>query len=199
MVRCGNGSERQLMRDVDIIDLYWERDERAIGETARAYGRQCHAIAYRILNDARDADECVNDTYLGAWNAMPPQRPNVLSAFLGKITRNLSLKRWRARSAQKRGAGAVALSLDELSECLADAGGDVVEKLEAEELARLINAYLSSLPGEQRRVFLCRYWHFDSVAEIAVRFGFTESKVKMICKRTRDNLAAYLEKEGVAV
>ena len=130
---------------------------------------------------------------------MPPQRPNVLSAFLGKITRNLSLKRWRARSAQKRGAGAVALSLDELSECLADAGGDVVEKLEAEELARLINAYLSTLSGEQRRVFLCRYWHFDSVAEIAVRFGFTESKVKMICKRTRDNLAAYLEEEGVAV
>ena len=187
------------MHDDEIIALYWQRDERAIEQTKAKYGRHCHGIAQRILGDGRDAEECVNDTYLGAWNAMPPHRPQILPAFLGKITRNLSLKRWRARDAQKRGGGVVAVSLDELGECVPTTGNLPAERLEAAELAQLIDAFLAGLPADQRRVFLCRYWHFDSVHDIAERFGFTESKVKMTLKRTRDGLAAYLEKEGVAL
>ena len=184
------------MEDAAIVELYWQREERAISETKTKYGAYCHAIARRILNDGRDAEECVNDTYLGAWNAMPPHRPTSLNTFLGKITRNLSLKRWRARSAAKRGSGEVALSLDELEECVAQCG-DIAERLEAEELARMIDVFLGSLAEDDRRMFVCRYWHIDSVGDIAQRFGFTQSKVKMSLKRTRDKLANYLEQEGV--
>ena len=184
------------MEDAAIVELYWQREERAIGETKSKYGAYCHAIAKRILNDALDADECENDAYLGAWNAMPPHRPENLGTFMGKITRNLSLKRWRARSAAKRGAGEVALSLDELGECV-PSEGDVGQRLEAEELARVINTFLAGLSQDDRRMFVCRYWHFDSVADIAARFDFSASKVKMSLKRTRDKLAIYLEKEGV--
>ena len=188
------------MEDAEIVGLFWARDESAIEHAQVKYGRYCHAIALRILDDARDAEECVNDTYLGAWNAMPPHRPTVLRAFLGKITRNLSLKRWRARSAEKRGSGVAALSLDELEECLPSSGGDEVgRRLEAEELARVIDGFLADLPRDQRRIFLCRYWHFDSIADIAARFDFTESKVKMTLKRTRERMAVYLEKEGVVI
>ena len=186
------------MEDAAIVKLYWQRRESAIAETKTKYGAYCHAIARRILNDVRDAEECVNDTYLGAWNSMPPHKPASLCMFLGKITRNLSLKRWRTLSAAKRGNGQAALSLDELEECVS-AGGAVDEQLEVEELARLISAFLSTLPVDDRRIFMCRYWHLDSVAEIARRFGFGESKVKMSLKRTRDKLATYLEQEGVII
>ncbi len=184
------------MKDAAIVDLYWQRQERAIAETKTKYGAYCNAIAWRILNDASDAEECVNDTYLGAWNAMPPHRPTSLSTFLGKITRNLSLKRWRTRSAAKRGGGEVALSLDELEECVPSADS-AQEHLEAAELARMLDAFLGGLPEDDRRMFVCRYWYFDSVGDIAERFGFGLSKVKMSLKRTRDKLAIYLEQEGV--
>lgn len=184
------------MRDAAIVELYWQRQERAIAETKTKYGAYCHAIARRILNDVQDAEECVNDTYLGAWNAMPPHRPTNLGTFLGKIARNLSLKRWRARSAAKRGSGEVALSLDELEECVAGTGS-VEEHIEAEELASLIDGFLAGLSADDRRMFVCRYWHFDAVADIAQRFDFSQSKVKMSLKRTRDKLAVYLEQEGV--
>ena len=184
------------MNDAAIIDLYWQRQERAISETKTKYGAYCQSIARRVLNDTLDAEECVNDTYLGAWNAMPPHRPANLATFLGKITRNLSLKRWRARSAAKRGSGEVALSLDELGECVRSSDS-VEEHVEAEELARMINGFLAGLSADDRRMFVCRYWYFDSVGDIAARFGFTASKVKMSLKRTRDKLADYLEQEGV--
>lgn len=184
------------MEDVAIVELYWQRQERAIAETKTKYDAYCNTIAWRILNDALDAEECVNDTYLGAWNAMPPHRPTSLRTFLGKITRNLSLKRWRARSAAKRGAGEVALSLDELEECVPTADS-AQEYLEAAELARMLDTFLGGLSADDRRMFVCRYWYFDSVAEIAERFAFTQSKVKMSLKRTRDKLAIYLEQEGV--
>ena len=184
------------MDDAMIVELYWQRQERAIAETKTKYGAYCQTIAQRILNDRLDAEECVNDTYLGAWNAMPPHRPASLRTFLGKIARNLSLKRWRARSAAKRGSGEVALSLDELEECVAGAGS-VEEHVEAEELARVIDAFLGGLSADDRRMFVCRYWYFDSVGDIAQRFGFSQSKVKMSLKRTRDKLATYLEQEGV--
>ncbi len=138
----------------------------------------------------------MNDTYLGAWNAMPPHRPTSLNTFLGKITRNLSLKRWRAYSAVKRGSGEVALSLDELEECIPSASS-VEEHLEAAELARMLDTFLDGLNEDDRRMFVCRYWYFDSVSDIAERFSFTQSKVKMSLKRTRDKLAIYLEQEGV--
>lgn len=184
------------MEDAAIIDLYWRRQENALAETKTKYGAYCHAIALRILNDARDADECVNDTYLGAWNALPPHRPTSLQTFLGKITRNLSLKSWRTRTAAKRGGGETALSLDELEECAAT-DKTIDEKLAAEDLARILNTFLAELAQDDRRMFVCRYWHFDSIADIAKRFGFTQSKVKMSLKRTRDKLAIYLEQEGV--
>lgn len=184
------------MDDAAIVELYWQRDESAIGQTRARYGAYCHAISMRILNDGRDADECVNDTYLGAWNAMPPHRPANLKTFVGKIARNLSLKRWRSRSAAKRGGDVVALSLDELEECVASCGS-AEEGLEAAELARMLNAFLDGLPIDDRRVFLCRYWHFDSVGDIARRLGFGTSKVKMSLSRTRGKLADYLEQEGV--
>ena len=184
------------MEDVAIVELYWQRQERAIAETKTKYDAYCNTIAWRILNDAHDAEECVNDTYLGAWNAMPPHRPTSLRTFLGKITRNLSLKRWRARSAAKRGAGEVALSLDELEECVPTADS-AQEYLEAAELARMLDTFLGGLSADDRRMFVCRYWYFDSVAEISERFGFSLSKVKMSLKRTRDKLANYLEQEGV--
>lgn len=184
------------MDDAAIVELYWRRDERALDETRAKYGAYCRAISLRIVGDSGAADECVNDTWLGAWNAMPPHRPGNLKTFLGKIARNLSLKRRRSRSAAKRGGGEVALSLGELEECVAGRD-DVGERLEAEELARTIDAFLSGLPQDDRRMFMCRYWHFDSIADIARRFGFGQSKVKMSLKRTRDKLAAYLEQEGV--
>lgn len=184
------------MEDAAIVELYWRRQERAISETKTKYGAYCQTIARRILNDSLDAEECVNDTYLGAWNAMPPHRPSCLSTFLGKITRNLSLKRRRARSAAKRGSGEVALSLDELEECVTQTGS-VEEQVEAEELARTIDGFLDGLSADDRRMFVCRYWYFDSVGEIAERFDFSQSKVKMSLKRTRDKLADYLKQEGV--
>ena len=182
--------------DVTIIELYWQRNEDAIAQTKAVHGAYCRGIALRVLADTRDADECENDTYLGAWNAMPSARPQNLRTFLGKIARNLALKRLRARTAEKRGGGEAALSLDELEECVS-APGSVDEHLEAEELASMLNAFLAGLSADDRRVFMCRYWHFDSVAEIAQRFGFTQSKVKMSLSRTRKKLASYLEEEGV--
>lgn len=184
------------MEDSLIINLYWQRDEAAITATGEKYGRYCYTISYNILRNNEDAEECVNDTYIGAWNAMPPEHPQNLSLFLGKITRNLSLKRWRAKTAEKRGGGEVPLALDELEECIAS-GNTIDEHLRAEELAGIINEFLAGLAVMERRVFMCRYWHFDSVRDISDRFGFTQSKVKMMLKRTREKLLRHLEKEGI--
>ena len=186
------------MEDNRIVELYWQRDERAISETEKKYGSYCFSIANRILQDSEDAQECVNDTYLGAWNAMPPHRSETLSTFLGKIARHLSLKKRREKSADKRGGGSVEESLDELEECI-PSGQTIDDRLAAEELTEVINAFLDTLPLTERRVFLRRYWYFDSISEISSRFGFGESKVKMMLKRTRDKLLARLKKEEVLV
>ena len=183
------------MDDNQIVELYWHRDEAAIAETEKKYGPYCLTIARRILENAEDARECVNDTYLGAWNAIPPHRPAVLSAFLGKITRRLSLKKRRDQSREKRGGGICTESADEIAECL-PSGESVEDALDAKELTAVLDAFLGELPRDERRVFLRRYWYFDSVWEIAARYGFGESKVKMMLKRTRDRLRARLEKEG---
>ena len=184
------------MEDNRIVDLFWQRDETAITETENKYGRFCFSIANRILQNTEDARECVNDTFLAAWNAIPPHRPEILSTFLGKITRRLSLKKRRDSSADKRGGGSVDISLDELEACI-PSGQTVDESVDLAVLTEILNDFLAALPEEERRVFLRRYWYFDSVGEIAARFGFGESKVKMTLKRTRDKLRARLQKEDV--
>ena len=183
------------MEDSRIVELYWERSENAVAETAKKYGRYCRSIAYHILGDAGDADEMVNDTYMGAWSSMPPHRPSVLSTFLGKITRRASINRWNERKAEKRGKGEVPLALDELSEAVA-APGSPEQAVEAQELTRTINGFLASLPELERDVFVCRYWFLAPVAEISGKFGFTPSKTKSMLFRTRQKLKAHLEKEG---
>lgn len=183
------------MDDNAIVELYFARSENAISETAAKYGAYCFAIAHNILSSREDSQECVNDTYLAAWNSMPPKRPNVLSAFLGKITRYISLDRWKHSTRAKRGGGEVALVLDELGECIS--GGESAEEtaLHREQL-RCLNAFLETLPKPERKVFLCRYWYMETVPEIADRFGFTQSKVTSMLHRTRKKLRQVMEKEG---
>lgn len=183
------------MKDAQILDLYWDRSENAIAETAAKYGPYCYSIAYRILLSGEDADESVNDTYLDAWNCMPPHRPNVLATFLGKITRRISIDRYRARNAQMRGGGEIPLALDELSDCI-PAPFTTEEVAEGRALVRAINAFLSGLPDTERDVFVCRYWFLAPVKEIAERCGMGQGNVKSMLHRTRKKLAAYLEKEG---
>lgn len=183
------------MEDSHIVALYWERSERAISETSDKYGTYCYAIAYHILADAGDADESVNDTYWGAWNAMPPHRPTVLSTFLGKLTRRISINRWREKRAEKRGGGQMPLALDELAEVAASP--DTPEQaISAQELAAAIDRFLATLPEEERDLFVCRYWFLASVAELGRRFGFSLSKTKSMLFRTRQKLKAHLETEG---
>ena len=183
------------MLDEQIVALYWSRSEQAIAETGEKYGGYLNRIAYGILRDTLDAQECVNDTYHSAWNAMPPSKPNRLSAFLGKITRRLSIDRLRSQTAEKRGGGELPLVLDELSGCVS--GADTAEdEVLRQELYALLDAFLSSLSDTERRVFLRRYWYLDSIAEIAERFGFTQSKTASMLHRTRGKLREALRKEG---
>lgn len=184
------------MEDQAIIDLYFARSDQAIRETQDKYGRMLRSIAYGILKSLEDAEECENDTYLKTWNAIPPQRPSVFSAFLSKITRNLSLDRYDELHAQKRGSGEVPALLDELAECL-PAGGEVSSHLEEEELSGVINAFLKELKPDARNIFLRRYWFGDSVQEIAEKGGFGASKVKMSLSRSRKALEKVLEEKDV--
>lgn len=183
------------MDDNTIVDLYWNRSESAISETALKYGGFCYSIAYNILTNKEDADESVSDTYLAAWNSIPPRRPSPLSAFLGKITRHISIDRWRARSAYKRGGGEMDLALEELDYCVSS-GETPEQAYERKELAIAFNRFLESLPEVERSVFLCRYWYLDPIDRIAENFGFTHSKVTSMLHRTRAKLRAALEKEG---
>ena len=184
------------MEDSKIIDLFWARDEAAIAQTDAAYGRKLYALANKILNSREDAEESVNDTYLGAWNSIPPHRPAVLSTYLGKITRRLALKKHRMNTAEKRGGTEAALSLDELADCI-PSNHTIDEQLDNRELVSILNDFLSELPETQRKVFVCRYWYCDSIAEIAQRFARSESNVKMTLLRTREKLKLRLKKEGI--
>lgn len=182
------------MEDNQIIDLYFARSESAISETALKYGGYCHSIAYNILSSSEDAEESVSDTYLAVWNSVPPHRPGIFSAYLGKITRHLSIDRWRSRRAARRGGGEVALAIEELDESLAGTR-DVESDYARKELLRGLNRALEDLPQVERSVFLCRYWYLDSCADIAGHFGFTEAKVRTMLHRTRGKLRTRLEKE----
>ena len=185
------------MEDKKIIELFWHRDENAIPATAEKYGGLCRRIAANILSSREDCEECVNDTYLGVWNAIPMQRPKHFSAFISRITRNLALKRVEYNMASKRDFCA-AVSFEELSDCVS--GNESVEdEVEAKRIERAINAFLEKLDREKRAVFLARYWYFESVESICARTGWSESKVKSMLFQTRKKLRAYLEREGVSV
>ena len=190
------GKEEMNMEDRHIVDLYWARSERAITETMSKYGSYCYRIAFNILSNHEDAEESVNDTYLAAWNCMPPHRPSILSSFLGKLTRRLSIDRWRAKRAGRRGGGEIELAVEELSECI-PSGNTVEWELENAETAKLINDFIHSLSATERRVFICRYWYLDSISFIGQQFGYSDSKVKSMLYRTRKKLSAYLAEGGV--
>lgn len=183
-------------QDEKIIDLFWNRSENAISETAKKYGRYCYAIAYHILGNSEDAEESVNDTYLSAWNAIPPQRPAVLAAFLGRITRQLAIDRYRTRSRVKRGGGEVDLALEELDEIALNSRTPETAMAE-KELVRCLNRFLKTLSPTERNVFLWRYWYLDSIADIAARTGFSASKVTSMLFRVRGRLKKQLIKEDL--
>ena len=184
------------MEDKQIVDLYWQRSDLAISETNQKYGRYCHTIAYNICGVDEDAEECVNDTWFRAWNLMPDQRPAVLSAFLGRITRNFAINLIKAKNRIKRGGGEAVLALDELEECVP--GGKTPEKaLEEKELERAIGAFVSFLPAVEKEIFVLRYWYLASVEEIPEKMNFSRGKVKSSLFRTRGKLRAYLQEEGL--
>lgn len=184
------------MDDQQIIDLYWTRSERAISETAGKYGPFLWRIAWNILRSHGDAEECVNDTYLRTWNAIPPTRPTAFQAWLGRITRNLSLDRWKAARAQSRGGDQMEVLLGDLDDCVPAPRGTETA-LEDQEIAALISAFLRQLPAERRVIFLRRYWYGQDLAAIAQERGCTVGKVKSSLFRTRNALRVYLEKEEV--
>ncbi|MCD7823305.1 MAG: sigma-70 family RNA polymerase sigma factor [Oscillospiraceae bacterium] len=184
------------MDDNAIIELYWVRSESAIDETDRKYGGYLSTIAYNILHSWEDSSEAVNDTYLRAWDSMPPERPNILSAFLGKITRRISLNKRRDQRAEKRGGGEIDLVLDELAESL-PSKSSVEEEVDAKALTETLNRFLGSLKEAERDMFLRRYWYMDSIKDIAEMLGCGESKVKTTLFRTRKKLLATIESEGL--
>ena len=183
------------MNDSKIIELYFERDKSAIAETKTKYGKLLYSVAYNILNVREDAEECENDTYMAAWDSIPPNNPQVLSAFLSRITRNISFNKLKAHTAQKRGGTNTALPLDELANAIPDSANAITQL----ELTEILNAFLRGLPARERQVFICHYWYCDSIKDIARQFGFTQSKVKMMLSRTRKKLLDYLEKEEVYI
>ena len=186
------------MKDEDIIELYWKRNENAISETENKYGKYCHSVSYGILQNHADADECVNDTLVGAWNSMPPQRPARLASFLGKITRNLSLNRLKYCNAEKRGNGQLETVLSELEDCIPS--NESTEQTADENLTlKTIEDFLYSQPKRKRNIFIRRYWYMHSIRDIAAVYGISESKTASLLFRMRNELKARLEKEGINV
>lgn len=184
------------MNDPQIVDLYWQRNLDAISLSAQKYGNYCLSVAKNILCNFQDAEECVNDTWVGAWNSMPDNRPNNLRIFLGTITRRLACSRIRMDHAQKRGSGQIPLILEELETCLPTAPS-AAQVVEAKELERYINAFLHTLPQQECNIFLRRYWFAESVSQISRRYNCNPNTVKSSLYRSRRKLRAFLEKEGL--
>ena len=186
----------KTLEDEKIIELYFERNESAIAETSEKYGNYLYKIAFNILSDNEDSEESVNDTYVGAWNSIPPEKPNILSAFLGKITRYISLNKYRAKRTQKRGGGEIDIAFDEIEACI-QRENNLYDEIEIKELAKSISDYLKQLPKTERQIFVCRYYYLDSLSDISKHFGFSQSKVASMLHRTRKKILSHLEKEGV--
>ena len=184
------------MEDAKIIALFFERNEQAVKETDSAYGRKLYVLSNNILNNREDAEESVSDTYMEAWKSIPPKRPNYFYAFLASVCRNLSLNRLDWRLAAKRNAEVVALT-QEMERCIPDSRQDA--EMDRREMRRVLEAFLDGLTKENRLIFLRRYLYVDTVAEIAARYGISESKVKTQLHRTRNKLHTYLAKEGIYV
>ncbi len=184
------------MEDKRIIALYFNRCELAIEETRKSFGNYCLKIALNILGSLEDAEECVNDTYLRLWNNIPPDKPKAFSAYIGKITRNIALDKYRAKASQKRNIGQVPLVLEELAECVS---GSEQTVFVASDLKESLNSFLTTLKKENLQIFMRRYWYMDSVADIAKNLHISESKVKTVLFRTRSDLKSHLLKEGITV
>ena len=184
------------MEDKQIVDLYWQRSDQAISESDRKYGRYCHTIACHICEAEEDAEECVNDTWLRAWNLMPDRRPAVLSAFLGRITRNLAIDSLRTKNRLRRGGGETVFALDELEECI-PGGTDPAQAAEEKELEAAVGRFVSGLPEADRKIFVLRYWYLAPLDEIAEKLRFSRGKVKSSLFRTRKKLRARLREEGL--
>ena len=184
------------MEDDDIIDLFWERSETAIEETSKKYGNYCRSIIRNILKNNQDVEECLNDTYLKLWAAIPPGRPNILLAYVGKIARNQALDRYKENTRKKRGGGEIPLLLSELEECIPASDNIENEYMEGVTVD-LINEFLYASEKLERMIFVRRYWYADSIKEIAKRYKMSTSKIKSILFRSRKKLKEYLEGEGI--
>ena len=185
------------MDDKEIIEQFWMRSESAIVAVGDKYSKYCRVIATNILGNAEDAEEVLNDTYNRIWNAIPPERPNNLRAFIGRIARNLSFDRLEKEKAKKRGGGQFDAILSELEECISDSRNSFDELAESEAITAAMNTFLSEQKGENRRVFVRRYWRAASIEDIAVDFGMSVGKVKTILFRMRNKLRKHLESEGI--
>lgn len=182
------------MEDSAIIDLYWQRSDTAISETDLKYGRLCHSVAYNFVKNNEDAEECVNDTWLKAWNSMPNARPKVLSAFLSAITRNLAISLYRNKTSKKRGGGEMALALEEMQDCI-PANADVGRNYEIKEFEDAIARFVEELTLAEQKIFVARYWYVAPISEIAEKMHFTQGKTKSILFRLRKKLQIYLQEE----
>ena len=184
------------MQDQEIVSLYWQRSEDAIPETIRKYGAYCYSVAINILSNREDAEECVNDTWLGAWNSMPENRPALLAPYLARLTRWLSLSTLKSRNRLKRGGGEATLALEELQHEL-PSKIDLFEQIELQELSKVINAFITNLNSTERKIFLARYWYMTPISLISEKSGFSKSKVKSMLLRTRRRLHSALEEAGL--
>lgn len=183
------------MEDEEIINLYWNRQEKAISETDKKYGKYCSTISFNILQNREDAKECVNDTYLKTWDSIPPQRPNILKVYLGRIARNLAINQYERKKAKKRDY-TLEIALQELNECISSSN-NVEEQLDYNELVNMLNVFLSRLSQNNRKIFLERYWYLYSIKEISSNNRISESNTKTILLRIRSQLKNYLKEGGL--
>lgn len=186
------------MNDNEIVGLFFSRNEAGIKAASEKYMSYCLMIAKNITGSSEDAEECVNDALLKAWELIPPNRPEMLSTFIGKLTRNIAINKRRQHMAEKRGGGEAALALDELSTTI-NSGENIEEEFDRRELSREINSFLEGLPEHKRSIFICRYWYCESVKKIAADWGMTETGVSVMLHRLRDKLKAFLRKRGYDV
>ena len=184
------------MNDSEIVNLYWKRSEQAVVETAKKYGKYCHTIAYNILENTEDSEECVNDTYLSAWRTIPPKKPSVLRTFLGRLTRNISIDLFRKKHADKRDSGNAYSLLDELSECVSGTD-NVFDDLDAKEISGMISSFLGSIKETDRIIFVLRYWYGYPVDDISKKTGLSTNNVSVRLSRTRKALADHLRERGI--
>ena len=189
--------KKEILPDSEIVELYWQREEKAIAATGDKYGSYLYTIAYNVLADRLDSEECLDDTYLGAWNSIPLKRPNALQVFLSRIMRNVALSRFRYKTAEKRVPSDLVRSLDELSDCLPCE--DASEDLDKKELARIVNDYLRSLNDRQAFIFICRYYYFDKVEKIASMLKLSRNTITRDLAAIRDGLKARLDEEGISL